>query len=570
MGAKDGSSQNSGSGGIATVKLTKTTTAAVSTFKGRRVKRFKLVDEIGRGSMGRVFLAEDTVLKRHVALKLLPSKHRDGTPNHRTERLIREARSAATLEHPNAVTVFEIDESSGCHYIAMELVEGGNLEKLVQLTGPMEVERACQLIAEAAEVLCHAHERGIIHRDVKPANLLLTRNGRCKVADFGLALFDEAADAAIKSRCVGTPHFIAPEVAQGLGATPASDIYGLGCTLYFLLTGRPPYSGKTPGDLLQAHISEPFPDVRNTRTDIPDRLAQTIAQACAKDPQQRFEDAERFAKILRTFTINTGSSASLTAMTPTNVGSSMSSSMQMSPVAPTMTSAMNTAVQAMRIKFSLTPRVIWYGCGAVAAAALITVGIFLAKGRSNTATASPASSDSTPMFASAPAKPATLMEQSNVVKNGSMEQGDSAGGVSGWFIHERFKDVITVEHEAGNQFIRIKGDPTKTIFADQQIPVDPNWKVINVSARMRAADFKSGKQPFQDARLAFAFKDEKGNRVGNWPPVPALKDSTPWTERVVTVDVPANAKTLYLQLAIFNAAGTVDFDDIKVIPQKIQ
>ena len=128
----------------------------VDKWKGRRVKRFKLVDELGEGAMGRVFLAEDTVLKRHVALKLLPAKHRDGRPNHRTERLVREARSAASLEHPNAVHIYEIDQSGGVHYIAMELVEGGNLEKLVEMSGPMEVERACQLMAEAAEALSHA------------------------------------------------------------------------------------------------------------------------------------------------------------------------------------------------------------------------------------------------------------------------------------------------------------------------------------------------------------------------------------------------------------------------------
>jgi serine/threonine protein kinase len=551
MGTTDGSSQNSGSGGIATAKPTITVSTDGPNFRGRRVKRFRLVDEIGRGAMGRVFLAEDTVLKRHVALKLLPSRHRDGTPNHRTERLIREARSAATLEHPNAVTVFEIDEASGCHYIAMELVEGGNLEKLVQMSGPMEIERACQLIAEAAEVLSHAHDRGIIHRDIKPANLLLTRNGRCKVTDFGLALFEEVQDAGSRSRCVGTPHFIAPEVAQGLGAIPASDIYGLGCTLYYLLTGRPPYSAKTPGDLLEAHIRQPMPDVRELRPDVSERLAQTLAKACAKDPEERYEDGERFAKILRTFTIATGSG----------------SSAQLSPVTAS-TRVSDFTKRYLHLNFSVPAPVVWGGCGTLAAVLLISVGVWIARGRSDTASAS--ASDATPMFAAASIKPATTMEQTNVVKNGDMEQGDAAGGVSNWFIHDRFKDVITVEHEGGNHFLRINGDTSKTIFADQQIKVDPTWKVLNISARMRATDFTSGKQAFQDARLAVAFKDGKGVRVGSWPPVPLIKDNTPWVERTVTVDVPPGAKTLYLQAAVFNAAGTVDFDDIKVVPQKLQ
>ena len=285
--------------------------SASDKWKGRKVKRFKLIDELGEGAMGRVFLAEDTVLKRHVALKLLPAKHRDGRPNQRTERLVREARSAASLEHPNAVNIFEIDQSGGVHYIAMELVEGGNLEKLVEMSGPMEVERACQLIAEAAEALAHAHVRGIIHRDVKPANLLLTRSGRCKVCDFGLALFDEELDGEGRTKCVGTPYYIAPEVAQGHGAGSASDLYGLGCTLFFLLTGRPPFAGTNARELMKAHISQPLPDLRHWRQDVPERLCMAIEQACAKDPAKRFESAAHFAKVLRTFTIPTGSNGGM-------------------------------------------------------------------------------------------------------------------------------------------------------------------------------------------------------------------------------------------------------------------
>src|SRR5687768_1375357 len=284
--------------------------ANVDKWKGRKVKRFKLIDELGEGAMGRVFLAEDTVLKRHVALKLLPAKHRDGRPNQRTERLVREARSAASLEHPNAVQIFEIDQSGGVHYIAMELVEGGNLEKLVEMSGPMELERACQLLAEAAEALAHAHVRGIIHRDVKPANLLLTRSGRCKVCDFGLALFDEELDGEGRTKCVGTPYYIAPEVAQGHGATSASDLYGLGCTLFFLLTGRPPFAGTSARELMKAHINQPLPDLRHWRQDLPERLVMAIEQACAKDPARRFESTAHFAALMRTFTIPTGGNGS--------------------------------------------------------------------------------------------------------------------------------------------------------------------------------------------------------------------------------------------------------------------
>src|SRR5687768_3499102 len=210
-------------------------------WKGRILKRFKLVDLLGQGAMGKVFRAEDVTLRRYVALKVLPTKTKEGQRDHKVDQFVREARSAATLDHPNAVTIYEIGESSGVHYIAMELVEGGNLEKLIKASGPMEIDRACQIAAEAAEALAAAHAQGIIHRDVKPSNLLLARNGRCKIADFGLARYEDPEDLTPRGECVGTPCYIAPELPLGQKATAQSDIYSLGCALWFLLTGKPPF-----------------------------------------------------------------------------------------------------------------------------------------------------------------------------------------------------------------------------------------------------------------------------------------------------------------------------------------
>src|SRR5688572_14994291 len=387
------------------------TGAHVDKWKGRKVKRFKLIDELGEGAMGRVFLAEDTVLKRHVALKLLPAKHRDGRPNQRTERLVREARSAASLEHPNAVQIFEIDQSGGVHYIAMELVEGGNLEKLVEMSGPMELERACQLLAEAAEALAHAHVRGIIHRDVKPANLLLTRSGRCKVCDFGLALFDEELDGDGRTKCVGTPYYIAPEVAQGKGATAASDLYGLGCTLFFLLTGRPPFAGTNARELMKAHVTQPLPDLRHWRQDLPERLVMAVEQACAKDPARRLESTAHFAALMRTFTIPTGnngnynggnysgggnnsgggngsfyspggSRSAMPEFSSAGPGSGSGSMVEigMPPISAAQLEAIlpAAALQANeRRKQQLITAAIWSGMGTVAASVLIGLGVWM-------------------------------------------------------------------------------------------------------------------------------------------------------------------------------------------------
>jgi serine/threonine protein kinase len=261
--------------------------------------------------MGRVFRAEDTNLNRLVALKVLPNKGKTGDESTAVEQFIREARSAATLEHPNVVHIYEVNQTDKLWYIAMELLEGGNLRELVKANGPMDMARACQLAADAAEALDYAHRAGIVHRDIKPANLMLTRSGRCKLTDFGLARIDDANDSFhMGTENVGTPLYAAPEVSRGNAAQPAADIYSLGCTVYYLLTGTPPFHAETVGELVQLHQTAPAPDVCEARPDLPQTLAQTIARAMAKDPEQRFESAGQFAKVLRMHTIPVSGSGS--------------------------------------------------------------------------------------------------------------------------------------------------------------------------------------------------------------------------------------------------------------------
>src|SRR5580692_213964 len=188
---------------------------AAPKWLGKRVGRFRLQALIGQGAMGRVFRAEDTTLQRHVALKIIALYDRTGQINPHAERFVTEARAAAALEHPHVVQIYEAGESGKVCYIAMELVEGGSLGELVDSSGPMDVHRACQLIAEAGEALAAAHAIGVVHRDVKPANLMLSRHGRCKVTDFGLAAFeDDMSNSAMsdRNRKVGTALFVAPEV----------------------------------------------------------------------------------------------------------------------------------------------------------------------------------------------------------------------------------------------------------------------------------------------------------------------------------------------------------------------
>jgi serine/threonine protein kinase len=278
---------------------------------GKRVGRFRLLALLGQGAMGRVFRAEDTLMGRHVALKLLPRTLKDKAGvSVGPELLIREARAAAAIEHPNAVAVYEVNQAGDVCYVAMELLEGGSLRELVRAAGPMDLTRACLLCAEAAEALAAAHAAGVVHRDVKPANLMLSRNGRCKVVDFGLARLDEAgrgagqwAGNAAAAENVGTPQFIAPEILQGTPASAASDVYSLGGTLFYLLTGRPPFEAKSARELLKMHVSAPVPDLRSFRPDASRGLADALARALAKRPADRWATMEQFARVLRVHAI---------------------------------------------------------------------------------------------------------------------------------------------------------------------------------------------------------------------------------------------------------------------------
>ena len=279
-------------------------------FVGKRVGRFRLMSLLGQGTMGRVFRAEDVDLHRHVALKVIADKSVGGRrPSDRVEQFAREARSAARLEHPHVVTVYEVGRVGEVHYIAMELVEGGNLYDLLKAGGPMDAVRACLLCAEAAEALQYAHENGVLHRDVKPANLMLARGGRCKLADFGLARIDDPNDSfALQQAGVGTPLYAAPEMIRHEPATARSDVYSLGASLYHLLAGAPPFTAPSASEVMRRHLTDPVPDLLDRRPDLPSSLADVVRKAMAKDPADRYESAGKMAAVLRMHTVPVGGS----------------------------------------------------------------------------------------------------------------------------------------------------------------------------------------------------------------------------------------------------------------------
>lgn len=292
-------------------------------WKGRTVGRFVIRDLLGQGGMGTVFRAEDKLLKRQIALKVMVNKKTDlekpENRTFRTEQFLCEARSAATLEHPNVVHIYEVGTENQLNYIAMELVEGGNLNDLVKNGGPMEYHRACQLGAEAAEALAFAHQAGIIHRDIKPANLMLTRTGRCKVTDFGLCSVDtHENEFRLPSETVGTVHFMAPEVASGQAATEASDIYSLGATIYTLLSGRQIFEGRDREKILRLQQYAQPVSLLTYRPDLPEALVTAVEKALAKNPEKRYKNMAEFAAILRMHTIVTAHMSSSDVVVPRN------------------------------------------------------------------------------------------------------------------------------------------------------------------------------------------------------------------------------------------------------------
>lgn len=254
--------------------------------------RYVVLDALDAGGMGVVFKALHRSLDRVVALKVLPSGAVD-SPD-KVRRFRREARAVASLSHPNIVTAHDAAEADGVHFLVMEYVAGENLVRGMKRDGPMSLVAAVRCILQAARGLEHAHRRGIVHRDVKPANLLLAADGTVKVLDLGLARIDgprEAGDSHDLTRegaTMGTVAFMAPEQAlDSRAADERSDVYSLGCTLYFLLTGQPPYRGETPMQTLVAHREQSVPSLRETRSEVDAELDALLRRMLAKQPTDR-------------------------------------------------------------------------------------------------------------------------------------------------------------------------------------------------------------------------------------------------------------------------------------------
>jgi serine/threonine protein kinase/tetratricopeptide (TPR) repeat protein len=274
---------------------------------GQTLGHYKILDKLGVGGMGEVYRAEDTTLKRQVALKILPPELAES--QERLDRFQREAKTLAALDHPNIVTIHTVEEADGVHFLTMQLVEGQPLSELIP-KGGMPLERIFEIAIPLADALATAHEKGVIHRDLKPANIMVTDEGRVKVLDFGLAKLRQEAEAPLatelptepltdKGQIVGTMPYMSPEQLEGKEIDARSDIFSLGVMLFEMATGERPFKGKSGPSLMSSILKDAPPDVDTIRGELPHHLARVIHRSLEKDPEDRYQSMKEVRNELR-------------------------------------------------------------------------------------------------------------------------------------------------------------------------------------------------------------------------------------------------------------------------------
>ena len=258
--------------------------------------RYELGEVVGTGGMSSVYSARDTLLERSVALKILHEHY--GEDDDYVQRFLREARAAAQLSHPGIVTVIDRGEENGRQFIVFEFVEGETLKDLVEREGALPVRRVLELGLQMGRALAFAHEQGLVHRDVKPQNVLLSGDGRAKITDFGIARSLDAVGHTETGTVLGTSHYIAPEQARGERVDAQTDVYSFGVVLFELLAGEVPYDGDNFLAVAMRHVNEPVPSLLERRPDCPLRLAALVERCLAKTPAERPESMDEVVREL--------------------------------------------------------------------------------------------------------------------------------------------------------------------------------------------------------------------------------------------------------------------------------
>lgn len=291
-----------------------------------KIGRYVIKSELGRGGMATVYRAFDPSFDREVAIKVLPREMLHD-PQFRS-RFEREIKLVAALEHPSIVPVYDVGEEDGQPYFVMRYMPGGSLSNLIE-QGKFSIQDTARIVEKIAQGLAYAHRKGVIHRDLKPDNILFDDNGDPFISDFGVAKFAEAAGSLTGSGVIGTPAYMSPEQAQGGEIDGRSDVYGLGVMVYQMLTGQQPYSADTPMGVVVKHITDPVPEILKVMPDLPPELDAIIKNAMAKDKSTRYSNAIELAKALNLLAF--GEEGNLTFSTNSGIKTRIGSPAAQSP-----------------------------------------------------------------------------------------------------------------------------------------------------------------------------------------------------------------------------------------------
>ena len=260
--------------------------------------RYKIIKNIGEGGMANVYLAWDTILEREVAVKILRGDLADDEKFVR--RFQREANSASSLRHPNIVEMYDVGEDNGKYFIVMEYVDGKTLKSLIKKRGALNLNETIDIMLQLASGIACAHDSYIIHRDIKPQNVLILEDGRVKITDFGIAMALNNNELTQTNSVMGSVHYLPPEQASGKSSTVKSDIYSLGILMFELLTGSVPFKGENAVDIAIKHMKEPIPSVKMINPNIPQSVENIVLRACAKNPKNRYSSMAEMYDDLKT------------------------------------------------------------------------------------------------------------------------------------------------------------------------------------------------------------------------------------------------------------------------------
>lgn len=268
-------------------------------MKGQKINdRYQIMKTIGEGGMANVYLAYDTILDRNVAVKVLRGDL--ATDEKFVRRFQREALSASSLSHPNIVEVYDVGEDNGSYFIVMEYIKGKHLKQLLKQRGKLTLTEVVDIMLQVTDGMSAAHDKYIIHRDIKPQNIMILENGLIKITDFGIAMALNSTQLTQTNSVMGSVHYLPPEQASGKGATIQSDVYSMGILMYELLTGELPFKGDNAVEIALKHIKEPFPKIRSILPNLPQSIENIIMKATAKNTKNRYNDAREMHDDLKT------------------------------------------------------------------------------------------------------------------------------------------------------------------------------------------------------------------------------------------------------------------------------